>query len=420
MTKRRVLSALIIASMLIIAAVTACNQGASTGSQTPSPTLSSLGGELPEVISAEAIIVPFREASLSVNVAGRLQELLVSEGDTVSEGQELAKLDTRDLALAVRRAEAALGLAQAQLARAKADPLPEQVAAAEADVSVAEANLASARASLEGAEASLQKAVAGPTERDIQIAQKQVELAKNQLWAAQNQASAIGGAVNATPPLASAAEYEAARGQVAVAETQVAIAELQLEQVRAALREEDVAVVEAQVSQAESAVQIAAAQLEKAKAQLAVVKAGSRAEDVAVAEAPVAEAEVGLVQAKNTLADAVLKAPFAGMVGTILVQEGELAAPQAPLIILGDVSTLRVRTLDLGEADVNQVRLGQEAVVTIDALGGKQLRGTVASIAPVATERRGDTVYAVTLDLDVGADSGLRWGMTAFVEISVQ
>jgi hypothetical protein len=59
-------------------------------------------------------------------------------------------------------------------------------------------------------------------------------------------------------------------------------------------------------------------------------------------------------------------------------------------------------------------------VVTIDALGGRQLRGTVARIAPLSTERRGDTVYAVTLDLEVGPDSGLRWGMTAFVEIRVR
>ncbi|HRY60600.1 MAG TPA: hypothetical protein P5266_00260, partial [Candidatus Fermentibacter sp.] len=119
----------------------------------------------------------------------------------------------------------------------------------------------------------------------------------------------------------------------------------------------------------ESAVLIAQAQLEKAKAQLALVKAGARAEDIAVAQAPVNQAEVGLAEAKNALTDAVLMAPFAGTVGTILLEEGELAAPQAPVIILGDESVLRVRTLDLGEADVSQVQVGQHAVVTVDAPG---------------------------------------------------
>jgi len=422
MVERRALSVLIVASMVMSLAIYGCRQEGSTGSQTPSPTPSAPREEVPEVISAEAIVVPYREASLSFKVGGRVQRILVSEGDTVTAGEELAKLDTRDLTLAVRRAEARLGSARAQLERAKASAPPEEVALAEADVSIAGGNLASAKASLESAEASLQKAVAGPTQRDIQIAQKQVELAKNQLWGAQGQRDVIGAQVNADPPLASAVEYEAAKAQVTVWETQVTIAELQLEEIGAGAREEDVTVARAQVTQAASAVQIAEAQLEKARAQLslALVKAGARAQDVAVAEAAVAEAEVSLSEANNALDDAVLTAPFSGTVGTILLDEGEVVSPQAQAILLGDLSTLRVRTLDLSEADVSHVTLGQEALVTINALGGKQLRGTVVRIAPVATERRGDTVYDVTLDLDVGPDSNLRWGMTAFVEITVR
>jgi HlyD family secretion protein len=420
MTKRRMLYSLIIVILAASSAISGCRQEASTGSQAPSPTPLPPGDVVPEVISAEAIVVPYREASLSFKLGGRVQQIPVSEGDTVTVGQELAKLDSRDLALAVRRAEAGLASAQAQLARTKAGALPEELALAEADVSIAEGNVASAEASLESAEASLQKAEAGPTVRDIQIAQKQVELAKNQLWGAQGQRDVLGAQVNASPPMASAVEYEAAKAQVAVWETQVTIAELQLAEVQAGAREEDLDAARAQVTQAESAVQIALAQLEQAKAQLALVKAGARTEDVAVAEAAVAEVQVSLEEAKNALDDAVLDAPFSGTVGTILLAEGEVAAPQAPAVVLGDLSTLRVRTLDLSEADVSYVRVGQEATVTIDALAGRQLTGTVARIAPVATERRGDTVYAVTLDLEVGPDSGLRWGMTAFVEITVR
>ena len=420
MSKRQVLPVLTISIVIITLAAVGCGQGGSTGAQTPSATAAAAGGEVPDLIAAEAVVVPYREASLSFGTGGRVQKMLVSEGDTVSAGQELAKLDTRDLQLAVNRAQAALTLAQAQLAKVRAGALPEQVSVAEADVSVAKANVSSATASLDSAKASLRKSTAGPTALQIQIAQKQVELAQNQLWGAQNQQAAVGGLVNMTPPQASGADYEAAKAQVGAAGTQVEIAKLQLEQLQAAAREEDVAVLRAQVDQAQSAVDIASAQLEKARAQLALVRAGARAEDIAVAEAPVAEAQVGLEAAKNALADAVLTAPFSGMVGTILVQEGEVAAPQAPVVTLGDVSILRVRTLDLGEADVGQVRVGQDAVVTVDALRGKKLAAKVASIAPVATERRGDTVYAVTLDLDVGAASGLKWGMSAFVEIRVR
>jgi multidrug resistance efflux pump len=106
-------------------------------------------------------------------------------------------------------------------------------------------------------------------------------------------------------------------------------------------------------------------------------------------------------------------------VGTSLFAEGELVAPQAPVLLLGDLSALRVQTLDLSEADVSDVTVGKGAVVTVDALGGRQFRGTVARIAPLSSERRGDTVYTVVLDLDVGPDAGLRWGMTAYVEIEL-
>ena len=421
MVERRALSALMVASMVMSLAISGCGQEGATGSQTPSPTPSAPREGVPEVISAEAIVVPYREASLSFKVGGRVQQVLVSEGDTVTAGEELAKLDTRDLALAVRRAEARLSSARALLAGAKASAPPEEVTLAEADVSIARGNLASANASLDSAEASLQKAVAGPTQRDIQIAQKQVELARNQLWGAQEQRDVIGAQLKAGAPLASAVEYEAAKAQVAVWESQVTIAELQLEEIKAGAREEDVTVARAQVTQTTSAVQIAEAQLEKARAQLslALLKAGARAQDVVVAEAAVAEAEVGLSEANNALDDAVLTAPFSGTVGTILLEGGGAVSAQAQAIVLGDLSTLRVRTLDLSEADVSHVTIGQEAVVTIGALGGKQLRGTVVRISPVATERRGDTVYAVTLDLDVGPDSSLRWGMTAYVEIRV-
>jgi hypothetical protein len=66
------------------------------------------------------------------------------------------------------------------------------------------------------------------------------------------------------------------------------------------------------------------------------------------------------------------------------------------------------------------VRVGQPVRITIDALPDKEFRGTVARIAPYATDRRGDKVYEVLVDLDVPPDSGLKWGMSTFVEIKVK
>ena len=416
--RRRDWAAVVVSAILVLN-LAGCNQG-SSGSPVASPSPSGPGVYVPEVVSAEAIVTPYKEAALSFKVAGRVKELLVSEGEAVTAGQELAKLETRDLDLMVRRAEAALDSAEAQLAKAKAGARSEEGDLAGADVSIAEGNLGSAQASLSSAQSALDKALAGASTLEVQIAEKQVELAKNQLWAAQNQRDNIGAQLDQFPPRATQGEYEYAKSNVASAETQVKIAELQLEQVKAGTREEDIAGARAQVAQAQAGVEIAEAQVDQAKAQLALTKAGSRTEDIAVAEAAVAQAEVGLDEANSALEDAVLTAPFDGVVGAVLYEEGELTSPQMPVIRLGDLSRLRVETVDLSEADVNLVKVGQEAAITVDALEGQVLKGTVARIASVATERRGDRVYAVTLDLEVGPESGLRWGMSAFVEIKVR
>lgn len=416
---RRRLWATVIAITAVALGVVGCSSGSSPGSTVTTPSPSGPGLALPEVVSAEAVVVPYKDADVSFKVAGRVQEILVSEGETVTAGQELVRLETRDLDLGVRRAQAGLASVQAQLARAKAGARSEEIALAEADVAIAEGNLESAKAGLSSAQAALDMVLAGASQGDIDIAMKQVELAKNQLWGAQAQRDVIGDAMNNFPPRASNIEYEAAKAQVAAAETQVSIAELQLEQAKAGARDEDITAAEAQVAQAEAGVEIAEAQLGQAQARLDLVKAGSLPEDIAVAEAAVAQAEVGLEEVQNALEDAVLTAPFGGTVGAILFEEGELVSPQMPVVRLGDLTRLRVLTSDLSEADVNRVEVGQEATITVDALEGKTFKGTVARIASLATERRGDRVYAVTLDLEVGPESGLRWGMSAFVEIMV-
>jgi len=397
--QRLLLVALIVAICL---GLFGCRAFPAPGSPAVTPSPAPVDKGLGEVVSAKAVVVPYKEARLGFKVVGRLQKVLVSEGQVVTAGQELARLETRDLEQAVRQAEAGLKSAQAQLAKAKAGARPEEVALAEAAVAIAQGDLAAAQATLSSAQANLDKLLAGPTAQDTQIAEKQVELAKNELWGLQKQRDVSWGVLD---------------GQVGAAWSRVEIAQLQLDKLRAGARAEDVAMARAQVAQAQAGVQTAEAQVKQAQAQLALVKAGSRAEDIAVAEAAVAQAEATLAAARDSLEDAVLRAPFASSVGAILLNEGELASPQVPVLRLGDLTRLSVQTEDLSEVDVSRVKAGQEVSITVDALEGKIFHGKVARVAPVATDRRGDKVYTVTMDLDLGPETGLRWGMSAFVQI---
>lgn len=78
---------------------------------------------------------------------------------------------------------------------------------------------------------------------------------------------------------------------------------------------------------------------------------------------------------------------------------------------------VQARTIDLTELDVVCVQVGQPAVVTVDALPGVRLEGRVRRISLEAVDYRGDVTYPVVVELVEGSHPGLRWGMTALVEI---
>ncbi len=72
------------------------------------------------------------EADLGFQLAGRVQEVGPREGDTVSGGQELARLDLTDLEAARAAAEAQVAAAEARLTELRRGARPEELAQAEA------------------------------------------------------------------------------------------------------------------------------------------------------------------------------------------------------------------------------------------------------------------------------------------------
>jgi HlyD family secretion protein len=101
-----------------------------------------------------------------------------------------------------------------------------------------------------------------------------------------------------------------------------------------------------------------------------------------------AESELNAARAEWTLAQAALdktrlRAPFDATVLRVGTRIGETALVMAepPLLLLGDLSALRVRA-ELDERDVEKVRVGQGVVVRADAFKDRTFVGTVRSIAP--------------------------------------
>jgi HlyD family secretion protein len=97
------------------------------------------------------------EIRLAPEVGGRVLELTRDEGDRVEPGEVVARLDTADTDLAIRRTRADRAQADAQLRLLLAGTRPEEVRQAEAQVQAAEAEIAAARSELGGAETDLER-----------------------------------------------------------------------------------------------------------------------------------------------------------------------------------------------------------------------------------------------------------------------
>jgi HlyD family secretion protein len=407
MRKRQILTGVLL--LATVGLLAGCGGPAAPTEPVSEEAVPVVSQEAGDKVIAEAVIEPARWSELSFEGGGTVVEVLVEEGDGVSEGDLLVRLDPTDAELAVQEAEAALAAARARLARVKAGPRPEEVA-------VAEARLEAAGAAISQAAAQRDQLTEGETEADI--AAVQAELAR--AMAEQRQAENLhdrtlkcfefempDGTESVICPALGRPE-ELSRFAMQAADAGLTAAQLQLEATQGR--------TEARLRDARAGVWAAAAQRDISQARLELMKAGSRPEEIASAEAEVAQAEASLAAAKAAVERTEIRAPFAGTVAKVNAKAGETAVQGEVIVVLATLERLQARTSDLTELDVARVGEGQAAVVTVDALPGVQLGGHVARIEEQSVDYRGDVTYPVVVALDEGVPE-LRWGMTALVEI---
>ena len=409
-----------------------------------------------DLVSAEGQIVPRRQANLSFQIGGQVVEVLVAEGDTVSAGDPLLRLDATDLEnnveqaeISLAQAEAGLAVAQKQLELAQAGVEAAQVGITAAEVQLAlitadpseqqvaltAVQVAAAEAGINQASANRDLTVEGPTESQLIAAEAQItaaiaqrrpirdaygqilqfeitgdaeEQTRIQLTAAEAGVIAAQAALEALNDGATPAQRGAAFAAITQAQAQREVAQAQLDLLLAGVKPEQVRVAELAVEQAETAV---------VQAQAAVTQAEA---GMGQAQAAVTQAQVGLAAAQNALDRATLTAPFAGTIAAVNVEVGEIAGVSQPIITLADFSGWLVETTDLTELDIVNVEVGLPVDVNVDALPDEVLRGTVSDIATVSSLTRGDVTYKVTIDLGDTSEFPLRWGMTVFVDVDVE
>lgn len=180
MSRWRIIGVLLLCLALV--GTLACSPLGGGGEEVTQKSAEVARGDLMVSVGGSGKIEVSNEAKLTFGSGGKVDEILVSEGDEVSEGDVLAKLDADALELA---------LSQAQVAHLQAVAARDQAEAAigQAEVAVDQAEAArdQAKVSLEQADLNLELTELWSSAAQIDIAELQVEAAKSQLAAAESQ-----------------------------------------------------------------------------------------------------------------------------------------------------------------------------------------------------------------------------------------
>jgi len=390
----------------------------------------------PLVVTVKAVgsvVVPANN-TLAFCTSGRIKEVLVAEGDVVEAGELLARLDTTDLELQYRQAQAALALSQATLELTQVGPTEADIKAAAGSLAAAEAvyervkagplaaEVAAAEGELVSAQVSLEDLERGASWRETHLARLAIDQAKNTLWGAQGSRDAIKGSRTASD-----AQKDQAEAAVLNAEVGVKIAEIQYAQLLEPPRPSVVSSAEARIAQARAHLEkleaasssdqlkLAAVQVARARAELARLENSPTPEELAIALARVDQVKISLEQAKRQIDYAVLVAPSGGTVVAVQAEVGQSVSPATPVIVLADLSRLQVE-VHVHETHIGAIRDGQLTQIRLDAFPDTQPVGRVSEISPLAAGTGGTVSYLVTIGLPP-SDLPIRPGMAARVEI---
>jgi membrane fusion protein (multidrug efflux system) len=226
---------------------------------------------------------------------------------------------------------------------------------------------------------------------------------------------------------------------VRAAETRVWKAQKELDRQKAMLT--DNASTEQQVDAAQAEVDMSQAQLDMARKQAGAAQAqagGARSQtkvqqaQIALAEAMVKQREAELQLARLKLGNAVITAPFDGVISKKAVEAGQYVAVGAPVCSAVDVRHLWV-TANFKETQLTDLKTGQPVEVRVDAFPDLDLHGRVSSLSGATGARfsllppdnaTGNFVKVtqrlpVRIDLETVADSTVHLAPGLSVNVTV-
>jgi HlyD family secretion protein len=335
----------------------------------------------------------------AVAVMANAEESLTSAEDRLAD--LLAVADLLDIASAEGDVELArLALESAEENEALLSQEPDAI-----DVAALRARLGLASADLGSAEADLAVLVSGPDEIDVEERTNLVSLAEARLDKA-----IVDLALLVAGP--DELDIESKRRQVALALADLDSAESDL-----AVMVTGVDPLE--LDAAESRVDVTLALLDGAEADLAELLAGADAIDVSLREADVASATASLVAAVQRLEDAVIVAPWDGIVSLLNVEEGDQVNGGTTILEVVDPTVVEVDGI-VDEIDVLFVQPGARASISMDAIPGEELNGQVSEVATEAINQQGVVSYPLRIRVQTPQGVLLPEGLSAVAQVIIR
>ena len=344
--------------------------------------------ELRQTVTASGEVRPVRYIKLTSEVQGRIEEIYVSAGDQVTKGTPLVRIDPTQLQ---SNQEAQWAITQASLNDVQ--NARNAVTSAQQSLVVAESSVAAARQQVVAFQTNVDRA-----EVDLKTAQRELKRYTEMIESG----------------VASRLEYDSARDRFEQAKIALETAKANLEAQKISVREATERVNQQKIAVKEAQTAIKSTEM-RANQQQAMLR--------------------GQVSQRSK---ATQLSPLTGVIADIPSRVGEFAVAglsTTPLMTIADMSQINVE-VNVDETEINNVAVGQEAKVKVDALGDKEIKAIVTQKNPLAVSKSDTTgglsnrvnvqeakEFKVTLELkEVPADvaSTLRPGMSSTATITTK
>jgi HlyD family secretion protein len=372
--------------------------------------------ELRSTVTSSGEIRPIQFINLTSEVQGRIEEIYVKEGDQVTKGQPLVRLDPNQL-----QSNTDAQLASLQAAQSETQVSRSQVLAAQNQLSQAQQGLTASQASVDTAlqqvASARQQVVASQTEVDrnqVEVNAARRELKRSEELLESNVISRL--------------EFDQAKDRVATAEANLRNAQARLRSQQLAVNEAEARVKEARARASQQEVAVRDARRGVETANLSADSSAKRAEQ-----------QAALLRGQRNQRDKTLQiAPINGVIADIPSKVGTFAVAglsTTPLLTIADMSTINVE-VKVDETEIDKVEVGQIAKIKVDAFGDREITGEVTQKTPLALgksqtsgglstninvqEAKEFRVVIQLKDVSDEVKNGLRPGMSATATITTK